>query len=314
MLKKIIPITVVTLLAILLILVKTKPDLIESIIHPKKNDALIANSQNITKSKEHKNRFKNHKEKTFPFHSKEEKEMAKKYPEQFRIINKMFYSWDYIHTAQGSYEWGSPDKEIYRGTFYVDLDQKKNLLFEEIEKNGKTVEQTQFLYKDGVAIQYLPAKNIYTKKYLKRKTADKADQVYQEDEWIGLGNSWVTESEHYQFLYHYPDWSYKEGHQYGMPVYQIKGTIAKKISETMEGPFTMTISKETGALLDFRCFGQNDNLIFYLKTKDIKLNQHFEKGEGTFQLNTTGSKELSWQKYRSNLYSFKNYQEKSGED
>ena len=314
MLKKIISITVVTVLAILLLLMKIKPDFIESIIHPEKNTAFTTNSQTITKSKEHKNRFKNHKEKTFPFQSKEEKEMAKKYPEQFEIINKMFYSWDYIHTAEGSYEWGIPGKEIYRGTFHVDLDQKKNLLFEEIEKNGKTVEQTQFLYKDGVAIQYLPSKNIHTKEFLKKKAADKEDQAYQEDEWVGLGNNWVLQSEQYQYLFHYPDWSYKIEHQYGMPVYHIKGTIAKSISETLEGPFTMTISKETGALLDFRCFGQDKKLIFYLTTKDIKLNQSFEKGKETFRLNITGSKELSWEKYRSNLYAFKNYQEKSGED
>ncbi|WP_041844640.1 hypothetical protein [Caldibacillus thermoamylovorans] len=58
-----------------------------------------------------------------------------------------------------------------------------------------------------------------------------------------------------------------------MPAFLIKGTISKDKSETLAGPFTMTVSKETGALLDWKCYEENEKVGFSITVQNLSINK-----------------------------------------
>lgn len=80
-----------------------------------------------------------------------------------------------------------------------------------------------------------------------------------------------------------------------MPVYKIKGTIPSNISEDLQGPFTMVVSKSMGALLDLKCYGQKDRVIFFMTCKSIEINKGLDPK--VFHLNLSGNKQVSGEKF-----------------
>ena len=97
----------------------------------------------------------------------------------------------------------------------------------------------------------------------------------------------------------YPDWSYKVGTKEGMPVYLIKGVIKSNISTNVAGPFTMVVSKDTGALLDLKCYGHHNKVVFYVSSKNLKINQGIPNEKQVFKLNVSGDKKLSFPDFNS---------------
>jgi hypothetical protein len=298
MFKKILPIFFVTLLALILIGIKVYPTLKskymaeENAINKDAGSPAKENTQHIDKVKEPE----------FPFAMKAEEDFARKYPKQFEIVKKMYYSWDYIRNAQGVFEYGYESKgEMAHITFYLDLVKKRNKADYVKAKSGKVVEEINLLYKDGIAIRQKPNQNLFTKD----------TDMNKQNHYLSLFNDVVINSEWFMLIYNnYPDWSFKEGNQFGMPVYQIEGEITNSTSEVLAGPFTMTVSKETGALLDLKAYGNSKEAILTLDLKEISINKGI--GEGIFQLDTSGGKEVSNHDF--NISGIENYQEKSGGD
>ncbi|MDC3414320.1 hypothetical protein NC797_14910 [Aquibacillus sp. 3ASR75-11] len=311
MLKKLLPIFLVTLLALLLVGIKFYPELKDMMVNEddyeaQGNKELIkdADSSSETNEKPEIDSAK-HKDKTkpekFPFREKAEEELAKKYPDKFNIAKKMYYAWDYIDNAQGEYEYGSPNiGDIQQVQFYVDFVKKKNRAKYERLQDGKVTETINLLLKDSNAIRQKPKTNIFTKEPV---TTD------NQQRYIGLFNSVITNSEWYTLVYNnYSDWNYKVDEKYGMPVYQIEGELSEKKSEDLAGPFTMVVSKDTGALLALKCYGQDNEVILYLKAKEIKINQGVS--DDVFQLDVSGDKEVSNKEF--NLSGIENYEKKPG--
>jgi hypothetical protein len=298
MFKKILPIFFVTLLALILIGIKVYPTLKskymaeENVISKDAGSPAKENTQHIDQVKESE----------FPFAMKAEEDFARKYPTQFEIVKKMYFSWDYIRNAQGVFEYGDESKgEVAHITFHLDLAKMSNKADYVKTKNGKVVEEINLLYKDGIAIRQKPNQGLFTKD----------TDMNKQNHYLSLFNDVVINSEWYTLIYNnYPDWSYKEGNQFGMPVYQIEGVIANSTSESLAGPFTMTVSKETGALLDLKAYGNSKEAILTLNLKEISINKGIE--DGIFQLDTSGGQEVSNLDF--NISGIENYQEKSGGD
>ena len=209
MVKKKLAAVCVTILAVVLILLKFDPSFIHNIGTQKKSSAnTTATDHNKVMTSENAKHRDFTREATFPFEDKEREQFAKKYPKKFAIVKKMFYSWDYIHNAQGEYEWGHPNDGIYKGEFYVDLDHGKNLLKQQIISNGQVVEKENILLKNKVGLRQLPNKNIYSKEKIEdnRKGSAEANELG----YLQVGNTVITESEWYALIYNdYPNWSYK---------------------------------------------------------------------------------------------------------
>ncbi|HEY4554142.1 MAG TPA: hypothetical protein VIG80_13205, partial [Bacillaceae bacterium] len=126
---------------------------------------------------------------------------------------------------------------------------------------------------------------------------------------IGLHTDLITSSEWQVLIYNnYSNWSYKEGTQFGMPVYHIEGTIPSSTSNNLAGPFTMTVAKETGALLDLKCYGNEGNPILSIDVKDITINQGIS--DDIFVLDVSGDHEVS--NYEFNMRGIEDSEEKTG--
>ena len=295
MLKKILVIFIVSVIAIVLLGIKIYPKsatIINSIGNSDKSS--LANDDHATqqtKGQSTKHRDPTRPE-TFPFGRKVHEDLAKKYPDKFAIVKKMFYSWDNIHNAQGEYEWGSKNDGLYKGQFYVDLDKKINRVKLETIQNGKVAELENMLLKNDTALVQLPDKKVYAK--LSSLKGAKKNQ------YLSFGQSVITESEWYALIYdNYPDWTYKVEEKDGAPVYQIEGEIKDRISSDLAGHFTMTVSKDTGALLDLKCFGHGKKVIFFVTGKNIQLNKGISNEEKVFRLDVTGDKKLSFHDFNS---------------
>jgi len=293
MIKKLLPVVLVTLLGLTLVGIKVYPDIKALIASKKIEEATNKQKPNNLNGKHPV------KEEKFPFRLPAEEEYAKKYPNQFKIVKKMYFSMNYIKNAEGEYEENHNDKDgISHMQFYTDFDQRKNRANFEKIINGKIVETIQVLLKDGIVLRQRPNKHIFT-----RQREEKNDNHF-----IGLFNN-VTNSEWWALIYNnYPDWSYKEGKKFGMPVYKIKGNITDKVSESLQGPFTMVVSKETGALLDLKCYGHESKEILSITVRKIKINQGISND--VFHLDISGSKKISNMEF--NISDIENYEEKTG--
>lgn len=297
MLKKWIPIVLVTLLAVFLILLKFDPRVFQSFTHKNNN---IAFSKPPNTVKQSSGKVKQHGDPslpaTFPFGRKANEDFAKKYPNKFAIVKKMYYSWDYIHNAQGSFSWGQPlQGGISKGHFYVDFDRKMNLANNKVIQNGKVVESENELYKNKLETLQFPSKKIYT--ILSSTIQSSHFGMHQA---LSFENSFITESEWFALIYNdYPDWSYKIGTKEGMPVYLITGVIKSTTSPDLAGPFTMVVSKDTGALLDLKFYGKKNKLIFFVSSKNLKINKGISNEQQVFKLNVSGDKKLAFPDFNS---------------
>lgn len=311
MIKKWLPIVLVTVLVLILVGIKvytSHPEFITTFMNKGnsvENSKANSEAKKSQDSEDHVQHKDTSKEEQFPFNRKQDKELAKKYSDKFKIVKKMYYSWDYIHNAQGEYERGRPiNGDMERDQFYVDFDKKKNRAKGEQLEDGKVIETTNVLLKGGVGIRQMPKKHIYNKQTLKTLKENHFSSVGDfETHYLGLFNKMITSSEWYVLLYNdYPDWDYKLGTKFGIPVYQIKGEIPTNISESFAGPFTMVISKETGVLLDLKCYGDQNKVIFFITANDIQINKGI--ADDVFHLDVSGDKEVSNQKF--NLSSVNN--------
>ena len=162
MLKKWLPIVFITLLAVFLILLKFDPGFFQRFSHKEKGIAINKPDKVVQQNGGYKTKHRDpYREPTFPFGRKVNEDFAKKYPDQFSIVNKMYYSWDYIHNAQGNYAWGHPlQGDPIKGHFYVDLDKNMNLVNLKISQNDK-VQNEKVLYKNK-----LESSSFLLKKYI----------------------------------------------------------------------------------------------------------------------------------------------------
>ncbi|MFC4619985.1 hypothetical protein ACFO4N_14825 [Camelliibacillus cellulosilyticus] len=296
--KSLLLIIFITLLALVLIGIKIYPKVYTNTnkqLVNKKEAIPLQNSQNNQNVKGDQSHRDPTKESTFPFESIKREKLAKKYPEKFAIVNKMYYSWDFINSIQGEFERINYKMgETSYGKFYVDLIEKRNRATSKRYENGKLVETENILFKDGAAIRQMPSKHIYYVETKAENTSKNTDAfIYQ---YLSLFNDDITNSEWFALIYNnYANWSYKIGSLNGMEIYEIKGKIPPGISESLSGHFTMGISRQTGVLLDLKCYDQKSKLSLSITTKNIKINNGIPSN--VFELNITDNKKVSKREY-----------------
>jgi hypothetical protein len=294
MIKKWLPAIFLTFLTIVLVGIKVYPEVKSKIF---KDEELVSSNENLDSDSiteesplDNDEKHRGYKEDTFPFRTEVERKLAEAYPDQFHIVEKMYYSWDYIDNAQGEFEiMQAKINSKTRGNFYVDFENGRNRATSEQIQDGQVVETLHFLLNDGMITRQMSEKSIYVKEPVENNPRANAEYLY--NHFIGIINSYVLNSEWYALIYsNYTDWQYEETEFLGMPAYFIEGTISNRISESLEGPFTMIVSKETGALLDLQCYGKSDEPIYSVTVKNLQINQGVP--DNVFHLDVTGSREV----------------------
>lgn len=309
MYKKTIPFVIVTLLMLVLLGIKTSPKMMNQL------KAIRHSHTNVKVTKKEKSRVKNtlkgakklqeaqakatkkhrdpNKPALFPFSNPQQKNLAKKYPDQFHIVNLMFYSLDNIQNAQGQVEFGWTNNEPNRVKFAVDFLKKKSRYTWETLNNGKVIKTINVLFENGYAIEENQNQNVYMKFTSKDKPQEKPKQFKYY--FLTAGNN-MLESEWWALLYNdYKNWHYKKGTKFGMPVYQISGKIPYDTSNNLAGPFTMTVSQKTGALLGLKCYGKHKKPIYFVKVTNPKINQGIPNN--VFHLDVSNDKKVSYKNF-----------------
>lgn len=311
MIKRWLPAIILTILALVLVGIKIYPTLknqffsdeLDTLQYNESSDRDENNFQYNESPEKDKNNTNNDnpvhrgiKENTFPFNTKEEKKLAEKYPDQFNIVEMMYYSWDYIDNAQGEYEiqWSKDKNEKTYNQFYVDFENGKNRATSKLVRDGKVIETHNVLLKDKMAVRQMPEKNIFSKEPIENNPRRSAGAL--QNHYIGLFHSDITNSEWFTLINgNYPDWTYKEKEYLGIPAYHIEGNISYDTSNALEGQFSMVVSKDTGVLLDLKCYGQSDEVIFAITVKSLSLNKGVPND--IFVLDVNGNKEVDNTEY-----------------
>ncbi|WP_164668169.1 hypothetical protein [Virgibacillus doumboii] len=241
-----------------------------------------------------------------PENIEEKLKPSEKYPDKFQIVKKKRNSRDYVNSALGVYEYFPSPGSKNRVEFYVDFQRNKNRVTYMDITNRKVTETLHYLFEYNVVLRKKEEDHIFNRKTLKESYHD--DMQFFIESHTNKFNGQIFDSE-WDFLYqNYENWTYVEGEKFGMPVYEIEGTVTEDISPELVGPFTMTISKETGALLDLKAYGSRDKPFVSLTVKEIKLNQGIP--DDVFILDVSGYKELPNKEF--NISGIENYQEKPG--
>ncbi|PLR78605.1 hypothetical protein CU633_05090 [Bacillus sp. V3-13] len=223
--------------------------------------------------------------------------LAQQNPDKFSILKKLYFSSKYIHNAHGEFEFSYSDPDnIQRVQFYADFDNGKNRTKYEEYQGSNLIASENSLLKNGTLLRQNPEKNIYNKKV-----------ITGNDYFLGY-SQYIFDSEWFILLRNnYTDWEYREAEQFGMPVYEIDGEISESISQRLAGPFTMTVSKDTGALLDLKCYGKGNEPIVTVTVKNISINKGVP--EDVFHLEVSG---VELPNFDYNIADIENYQEKTG--
>jgi hypothetical protein len=201
------------------------------------------------------------------------------YPDKYAIANKMYRSLNYIENAQGMYKWGWGDPQsddARKIIFYVDLVKKQNLI-KTISKDSGTFSS---LIKNGISINHKEDVHVFMVENIKPNYWD-----------LIQGASFILKPEWYSILYNnYENWTYKKDTAFGIPVYRIQGEFNGE-------PFDMTVTQDTGILLNLRIYHRNID-DFYIVVDDIKINQGFQNEDEIFHLDLSSSKEISEEEFK----------------
>jgi outer membrane lipoprotein-sorting protein len=287
-LKNLLIIFFITILALILLGIKVYPNVISQLEKESNSNSLIEDNR------KEKDLQKVTKADSFPFRTEEEEELASHNPNKFQIVKRMYNSLDTIHNAYGSFQYRSSEMDnMSHVKFYVDYDQKLGReSFKEMK--GKVIKSEEVLIKDSILLRQKPTEKIYNRKPLENRRTS----IY---------STIVTNSEWYILIYNnYQDWEFKEGEKFGLPVYLIEGNIREATSEELAGPFTMVVSKETGALLDLKCYQKGDKSTLTVTVEEIKINEGVS--EEVFYLDINSDRELPNLEY--NISDLNNYQKK----
>ena len=293
MVKKWISFVIVTLLLISLIGIKIYPQIKEKTGANKMITTADHKKQGLSRSSASPHRDP-YVEETYPFDRKVDEDFAKEHPAQFRIVKKMYYSLDFIDNAEGKYSWGYGNGENSYYEFHVDFVQKKNRGTYKVKQGNKVLQTEELLLRNGESTLQYPNKGVYFQDTIK-ESSEKESKSFT-NKYLVMYNGFVTESEWFTLIYNnYNDWTYREDTAFDIPVYKIKGIITKEKSESLQGPFTMTVSKSTGALLDLKVYDTNNQVKFYVTVDEIEINQGIQSD--VFKLEVSDSKSIPWKKY-----------------
>lgn len=300
--KKFLPVIIITVMALVLIGIKLYPSLKnkwdeEKLVQDDKETASITNKETSIKGNDlHRNPYK---EETFPFVLKEQEELAKKYPDHFQIVEKIYYSWDNVESIYGKFRFKMSEVDnIQIVEFYADYNRNWSYTHTKESQNGKVVADEIRLYKEGVSTAQKPKEKVYTVWEDKEEGDSVQDAIKR-----------ILDSEDWMFIYdNYSNWKIKEGEKFNLPAYFVEGNIPKSTSELFNGPFSMVIAKDTGVILDTKIYGKGKEAERNTTVEEIHINEGVP--EGAFNIDLNGYQEVSVEDYFKDIVD--SFEKKSG--
>jgi hypothetical protein len=219
---------------------------------------------------------------------KKEQEQTVAFPEKEKLLFKILDSIDYLTNAEGEYV--VFDKEMNETTNYkyaFDVEKKKSLIT--IITNNTPERTTIDSVDDRIRLGFDEINKTYQEFELVISTPNEEYKELSATERIlrndRTDNNWIlgqiVSTEYLSHLSVYENWEFEEVTFLGLPSYKITGIIDSQLSEDLSGNFEMVFDKNTGLLLDFRSFNENNEVKFSLSTESIKINEGLN--ENTFE-------------------------------
>ncbi|MFE7152233.1 hypothetical protein, partial [Heyndrickxia sporothermodurans] len=196
-------------------------------------------------------------------------------PDKEKIVLKMLDSIDYFKDLQGEVE--EYDKKYDQKTTYkfaVDVVNKRGIA---TTFTNNTPEDTiVILRKEDKKIMYDEKKHTYkTYKLLedtkneeisKQSATERLISDNRMDDDFGRVARNVVHSELSLLLKDFDSWNYSEATFSGIPSYKLTGVIDEKVSNSLAGKFEMIVTKNSGLVLDFKSYDENNTVKYYIKT------------------------------------------------
>ncbi|KYC92937.1 hypothetical protein MXL46_16105 [Heyndrickxia sporothermodurans] len=207
-------------------------------------------------------------------------------PDKEKIVLKMLDSIDYFKDLQGEVE--EYDKKYDQKTTYkfaVDVVNKRGIA---TTFTNNTPEDTiVILRKEDKKIMYDEKKHTYkTYKLLedtkneeisKQSATERLISDNRMDDDFGRVARNVVHSELSLLLKDFDSWNYSEATFSGIPSYKLTGVIDEKVSNSLAGKFEMIVTKNSGLVLDFKSYDENNTVKYYIKTRNIKIDRGLDK-------------------------------------
>ena len=302
MTKKFFPAIVITVMVLVMIGIKLYPSVKikrdeEKLLMVDKETTSKADKETLIKGNVfHRNPYK---QETFPFVLKEQEELAKKYPDHFQIVEKIYYSWDNVHSIYGKFRFKMSEIDnIQDVEFYADYNRNWSYTRTKEIQNGKVIADEMRLFQNGVYTAQKPKEKVYAvweDEEEKDSIQDAIKRIVDSEDWMFISDN-------------YSSWKIEEGISFNLPAYFVEGNIPKGTSELFNGPFSMVIAKDTGVVFANKFYGKGKEAERSTTLEEIHINEGVP--EGAFNIDLKGYQEVSVEDYFKDIVD--SFEKKSG--
>lgn len=217
-----------------------------------------------------------------------QREVNDQQPDKEKVHAKMLDSIDFFKNCQGEYEEyreGTGEKSNIK--YSIDVENQRGI--SSISSND--LKERTVIYLENKKYNFDDNNNTYRefewiprpkdekrgKLSVKERVSGKSGDLYRSDaEFLGYSSQSLL-TEWSALLVKYNDWEFEESKFLNLDCYKLTGIIDKTLSESLQGKFEMIIEKNTGILLDFKSYDENDKVKYYLITKQINIDKGIDE-------------------------------------
>ncbi|WP_346887725.1 hypothetical protein [Clostridium sp. UBA1056] len=216
------------------------------------------------------------------------------YPDKEEIHFKMINAVDNFKTCKGEFIEEMPrENSRMKCTFAVDTENKTSVNVDDTE--GK--EPITLIYHDNKRKVFDDNDKIYRefeeKQHKAKPTIVKPIRLFLKPElnrtdlgYLGVSRYIISSDSLTKYLFIYEDWDYTESTFLGRDVYKLEGAIDQQLSNTNQGKFCLIMDKETGIILQFLSFDDNENVKYKLECTNLEVNIPID--ESVYNKDTSG--------------------------
>lgn len=237
------------------------------------------------------------------FQNEIEEEVQKnlEFPEKDKLVLKILDSTEYFTTVEGEFEeFDRKLNTINTTEFTVDVENRRSIgtytsngtkkqtiiIFEDQNKEYQLDEVNRTYREFELTGDLKQAENIDTLTAAERLVSGNARTIVQYDGFAFR----IINSELVLYLQRFEDWEFEEITYLDLPCYKLTGVIDETVSSSLNGPFEMIVHKETGLVLGYRSFDENNEVRKSLTLKWIKIDEGLD--EDTFKKDLSAYKKL----------------------
>lgn len=207
------------------------------------------------------------------------------YPDKEEIHYKIINSIDNFKTASGEFVCESPKVGSYsKFEFWVDTENKKSKSIEAADSKKPITliynndKKNVFDDNDNTFREF--EKSLYNEKPILVRPIRlflNAELMRADTDILGVSN-YIISPDIYGNLFIYKDWDYVESKFLGRDAYKLDGIIDERLSTQNKGKFTLFVDKETGIILQFLAFDENEQVKYKIECTKLTINEIIDSG------------------------------------